>query len=201
MLFRIGRILDIISVLVILIIVGGSNSPRFTGETDRVRIYTRQIEFDYPNWVWDAAWIKLEQSSIDSPYIFERETNKQIVFDYLRTTEQLTQDETHIEKIFADPSITDKESASAFLRTQRDALAQKQKKLAPFAKSNLQNQVSETLAQLGLTTSGQPLPPVLYHITSAPLALIVSPRNHIEQSANISVLPTLTIDEQIATGR
>jgi hypothetical protein len=197
MLHRIGRILDVVSILIVVIIVGGSDLPRFTGESDRVRLHTREIEFDYPNWVWDAAWIKLEQSAIHSPYIFERGTNKQVIFEYLRTTEQLMQTEFRIERIFADPNITDKETASAFLRTQRDRLIQRQRTLAPFAESNLQNQVSEALSQLGLTTNGQPLPPVLYHISSTPLALIVSERGHIEQTANISVLPTLTLDEQI----
>jgi hypothetical protein len=38
---------------------------------------------------------------------------------------------------------------------------------------------------------------VLYHVSSTPLALIVSPRDHIEQITNISVLPTLSLDEQI----
>ncbi len=103
MLFRLGRIVDIISILIVLIIVGGSDSPRFTGESDRVRAYTREIEFDYPNWVWDAAWIKLEQSALHSPFIFERGSNKQIVFEYLHITEQLTQTENRIAQIFADP--------------------------------------------------------------------------------------------------
>jgi hypothetical protein len=197
MLHRIGRILDVVSILIVVVIVGGSDSPRFTGESDRARVYTREIEFDYPNWIWDAAWIKLEQSAIHSPYIFERGTNKQVIFEYLRTTEQLIQTEFRIERIFADPNITDKETESAFLRTQRDRLIQRQRTLAPFAESNLQSQVSEALSQLGLTTSGQPMPPVLYHISPAPLALIVSERGRIEQIANISVLPTLTLDEQI----
>ncbi len=96
------------------------------------------------------------------------------------------------------PTITDKDTASAFLRAQRDKLIERQKTLAPFAESILQSQISEALSQLGLTTGGQPLPPVLYHISSTPLALIVSERGHIQQIANISVLPTLTLDEQIA---
>jgi len=198
MFYRIGRILDILSILIVLIIAGGSDSPRFTGESDRVRVYTREIEFDYPNWVWNAAWVKLEQSIIHSPYIFERDSNKQVVFEYFRITEQLIQTENRIEQIFADPNITDKDITSAFLRSQRDKLLERQKELAPFAESNLQSQVGEALSQLGLTTSGQPLPPVLYQISSTPLALIVSERGKIEQTANISILPTLTLDEQIA---
>jgi hypothetical protein len=197
MFHRIGRILDIVSILVVLLIAGGGDSPRLTGDSDRVRVYTREIEFDYPNWVWNATWIKLEQSSIHAPYIFERARNKQIVIEYLRTTERLIQTEIRIEEIFVDPAIPEKEEASAPLRAQRDELIQRQTKLAPFTESILQSQLSEALSQMGLTTIGQPLPPVLYHSSPTPLALIVSPRSKIQQIANISILPTLTLDKQI----
>jgi hypothetical protein len=197
MLHRLWHILDILSILIVLIIVGGSDNPRFTGNADRVRLYTREIEFDYPNWVWDATWSKIEQATIGSPYTFDRGTNKQIVFEYLRITGELSQTELRIEQIYADPNIIDKELNTALLRSQRDSLTERQIALAPFAESILQYQLSQALAQLNLTTIGQPLPPVLYHNTPTPLALIVSPRNKIEQTANISVLPTLTINEQI----
>jgi hypothetical protein len=39
---------------------------------------------------------------------------------------------------------------------------------------------------------------VLFHSSPVPNALIVSPRDHVEQVANISVLPDLTIDQQAA---
>jgi len=197
MLYRIGRILDILSILVVLLIIGGSDTPRFTGSADRVRVYTREIEFDYPNWVWDAAWIKIEQATTQSPYTFDRATSKEIVFEYMRTTNNLIQTENRIEQIYANPQVTDKEAASALLRSQRDELTVRQKELAPFAESILQSQISETLAGQNLTTAGQPLPPVLYHNSPTPLALIVSKREKIEQIANISVLPTLTINDQI----
>jgi hypothetical protein len=197
MLYRILRILDFLALTFAIMIAAGRDSPKLTGDSDRVRFFTREIEFDYPNWVLDAAWIKVEQNAIGVPYLFERGTNKQIVFEYLRVTGQLIQTEARIEQLYADPVITDKETASVFLRTQRDALTSRQNSLAPLAEAVLQSQIGEALAELKLTTSGQTLPPVLYHSSSTPLALIVSPRNHIHQIANISVLPTLTLDEQI----
>ncbi len=197
LLYRIARIFDFLALVLAIIIAAGGDAPRLTGESDRVRFFTRDIEFDYPNWVWGATWLKIEQSALHAPYLFERGTNKQLVFEYLRVTQQLIQTEGSIEQIFADPAVTDKESTSAFLRTQRDQLIAKQNSLAPFAESALQSQLSEALAKLGLTTAGQPLPPTLYHVSSTPLALIVAPRDHIHQIANISVLPTLTLDEQI----
>ena len=197
MLYRIARVLDFLALTIAIILAAGGDKPRLTGEADRVRSFTREIEFDYPNWVWSAAWIKLEQGSIGLPYLFERGTNKQIVFEYLRTTQRLIQAEIRIEQIFADPSINDKESTSAFLRSQRDELIERQGSLAPVAEATLQSQLGEALAELGLTSGGQPLPPVLYHTSSTPLALIVSPRSRIEQTTNVSVLPTLTLDDQI----
>ena len=197
MFYRIARIFDFLALILAMIIAAGGDTPRLTGESDRVRFFTRDIEFDYPNWVWDAMWTKIEQSTIFAPYTFDRSKNKEIVVEYLRVTQQLMQTENSIEQIFADPNVTDKDSASESLRAQRDELIARQSTLAPFAESTLQTQISEALADLGLTTGGQPLPSVLYHVSSTPLALIVAPRDHIHQIANVSVLPTLTLDEQI----
>jgi len=96
--------MDVVSILIVLIIVGSSDVPRFTGSADRVRVYTRHIEFDYPTWVWDAAWLKVEQATIQSPYTFDQGTNKEIVYEYLRITTNLIQTEHSIEQIYADPA-------------------------------------------------------------------------------------------------
>ena len=197
MLDRILRILDFLALTLAILIAATADAPQLTGTSDRVRSFTREIEFDYPNWVWNAAWTKFEQGAVGLPYLFDRGTNKEIVIEYLRTTQNLMQAEQQVEKIFADPAISDKESASAYVRAQRDKLIARQNSLAPLAEATLQSQISDALATLGLTTSGQPIPPVLYHTSSTPLALIVSPRNVIQQTANISVLPTLTLDNQI----
>lgn len=197
MLDRILRIVDFLALTLAVLIAATADAPQLTGTSDRVRTFTREIEFDYPNWVWNAAWTKFEQSAVGLPYLFDRGTNKEIVIEYLRTTQNLLQAEQQVEKIFADPAITDKDSASAYVRAQRDELIVRQNSLAPLAEATLQSQISDALAAMGLTTIGQPIPPVLYHISSTPLALIVSPRNVIQQTANISVLPTLTLDNQI----
>jgi len=197
MFYRTIWVLDKVISLLILAFIFTADVPRLTGQTDQVRSYTRAIEFDYPTWVWDALWSKIDQSAISAPDVFDRGSNKQIVFEYLRTTDQLNQTEFQIEKVFADPNITDKESTSSYLRTQRDQLIERQAALAPFAESILQSQVNNALAELGLTTGGQTLPPLLYRSSPTPLALIISPRANIEQTTNISILPSLTLDQQI----
>jgi hypothetical protein len=197
MLFRVLRVVDFLALTFAIIIATTGDAPRLTGTSDRVRSFTRTIEFDYPNWVWNAAWTKLEQSALGLPYLFDRGTNKEIVMDYLRSTHTLMQAEAQIEQIYANPDIADKEASSAFVRSQRDDLIARQRSLAPIAEATLQGQITDALAELGLTTIGQPIPPVLYHTSSTPLALIVSERSIIKQIANISVLPTLTLNDQI----
>ena len=185
MLHRIFRTLDFLSITIVMIVAATGDSPRFSGQTDQVRSFTREIEFDYPNWVWDATWVKLEQNAIGFPYLFDRGTNHQIVFEYLRATEQLMQVEYQIEQVFSDPVIKNKEGASIHLRRQRDKLLERQETLSPLAEAVFQSQITEVLAELGITTLGQPIPPVLYHTSPTPLALIVSRREVIEQVANI----------------
>ncbi len=69
--------------------------------------------------------------------------------------------------------------------------------LGPLAESILQEQLSNTAAEIGITLGGQPIPPVLYHSTPLPRALIVSPREVIRQDNNISINPDLTIDQRV----
>src|SRR5512138_3935422 len=119
MLYRILHIVDFLALAIAVVIAATSDAPRLTDTSDRVRVYTREIEFDYPNWVWNAAWTKFKQGAISAPFIFDRGTNKEIVFEYLRVTNQLDQTNASIEKIYADPSVKDKKSSTAFLRDQR----------------------------------------------------------------------------------
>ena len=198
MFYRILHVFDFLALTAAIVIATAGDAPQFSGSADRVREHTREIEFDYPNWVWNAAWTKLQQAAIGAPYSFERSTNKDMLIDYYRATYQLMQAEATIEQIYANPDITDKESTSQVVRAQRDELIEKQTSLAPFAEAILQAQVTQSLADFDLTLGGQTIPPVLYHTSSTPLALIVAPRDHIEQIANISVLPSLTLDDQIA---
>ncbi len=70
--------------------------------------------------------------------------------------------------------------------------------LGPTAEEIFQKQVSTILDEFGLGTIGQPLPPVLFHTTPLPYALIISPRDVIRQEDNISLDPNLTLDQMVA---
>ncbi len=192
---RIVRGLELTLVLFILAMITGYSNPSITDGMEKVRAYTRQIEFDYFSWMGSAALIKLRSASIGAPQLFNQTSQKRIVKEYFQLTQQIFEKEYQLEQIYADAEITDKELASKSLREELVKIYARQSELAPFAEAILQDQVSQVLEEVGLTTVGQPMPNVWYHSTPLPMALIVSPRDHIEQTANISIKADLKLDK------
>lgn len=193
------RILQVIQWIILIVFCSALltyDNPPLTDEIQRVRAYTRAIEFDYVSWVMEASLTKLQQVSVDIPHNLDRVTRKQIVIEYLAVTQRLLEYESAVQEIYANPDIKDKGKASLELRANLDLTQARQDELAPLAEAVLQEQITQVLTELNITPGGQPIPSVLYHSSPVPNALIVSPRDHIEQTANISVLPDLTINEQ-----
>lgn len=197
MIQRILRGLEITLALLILGFIAGYSNPSLTNPIEKVRAFTRQIEFDYIEWMSNAAIVKIRAASAGIPYSLEHEAQKEIVNKYLRITQNILEKEYQLAQIYADAAIVDKEIASKKLRAELNELYTRQIELAPLAEAILQEQVSEVLAEIGLTIVGQPVPNVWYHSTPLPMALIVSPRERIEQIANISVNTDLTVDQQV----
>lgn len=198
MIERISNTLQILLAFFIFSTMLGYSNPPITDEVENIRAYTRQIEFNYLSWTFDAALLKFQSASINIPSTLNLATQKQIVKEYLRVTQQSFDQEHELEILYADASITDKETASLSLRNNIAAIHVRLAELNPLAEAILQDQVSQVLAELGLTTGGQTVPNVLYHATPLPMALIVSPRGHIQQTTNISLETNLPLNEQSA---
>ena len=186
--------------LIIILIVGVFLLQRSDLEqgdrVEMVQAFTRQLEFDFVSWTWDALWLKTKQESIGVIDYIPAPQQSEIVLNYLELIGHIRQIESDINKMYADPSVSDPVADS---RNMRDLLAQfteHRDNLAPLVESIFQNQLSTTVNDLGLTLLGQPVPPILYHMTPTPKALIVSPRDIIRQDANIAILPEISIDQQ-----
>jgi hypothetical protein len=162
-----------------------------------VRAYTRDIEFDFVRWTINAMGVKLNQLSLGTSNYLSSEAKHQLVIDYLNLVLSIQQAEGQLNLIYGDPNIKDPQAASESLRNQLDGLYEQRKTLAPVAEEILQNQLSTVAAELGLTLGGQPVPPVLYHSTSLPWALIISPRDEIRQEVDINLIPDLTVDQHV----
>lgn len=194
---RILRGLEITVLLFILAALTGYSNPSLTNPIEKVRAYTRSLEFDYVEWMGNAAVLKMRAASISLPQTLNREEQKQVVVEYFKTTQFILEKEHLLSQIYADPSIQNKDAATETVRTDLAELYKRQEQLAPLAEAILQDQVTQVLVEQGLTVGGQPIPNVWYHATPLPMALIISPRDHIEQTANISVNTDLTVDEQV----
>ena len=194
---RILRGLEITVLLFILAALTGYSNPSLTNPIEKVRAYTRSLEFDYVEWMANAAVLKMRAASISLPQTLNREEQKQVVVEYFKTTQFILEKEHLLSQIYADPSIQNKDAATETVRTDLAELYKRQEQIAPLAEAILQDQVTQVLVEQGLTVGGQPIPNVWYHATPLPMALVISPRDHIEQTANISVNTDLTVDEQV----
>jgi hypothetical protein len=177
-------------------LMGGSSLLVSTKPSEAARRYTRSVEFDYVSWTLDAFAVKLDQSVLGTPYYFSVSERHQIVANYLHLMENILSIEDKLSLMYSDPKVTNPAEASSGLQEELASLDKQQRLLAPLAESVLQDQISETLADLGLTTGGQPIPPVLFHISPLPYDLIISPREKIQQDAAISLVPNLSVTQQ-----
>ena len=177
-------------------LLGASNLLVSTRPSEAARRYTRALEFDYVSWTLEALSIKLDQAALGTPFYYTETARHQIVADYLDLMDTILTDENRLNLLFTDPKVHNPAAATLALQAGLGRLYTRQRQLAPLAEAVLQEQISATLADLGLTTGGQPLPPVLFHISPLPFNLVISPRDKIQQDAAISLVPDLSVDQQ-----
>lgn len=166
-------------------------------QAERVRAFTRDIEFDYIEWTLNALGLKLGQIALKSAGYLPTELRKQITLDYMELVSEIKQAEASLHTIYTNPKIENPDIESAELRQNLRELYARRALLGPLAESIIQNQLTEIIIYMDLSLGNQTIPPVLYHSTPLPLALIVSPRDTIRQDNNISLIPELTVDQQV----
>ncbi len=191
------RLVDLTRTFIILIFLLGKSVLPPGDSLEQVRAFTRTLEFDYIAWSVDAAFLKFEQFALGTNTYLPDPNNAQHVLAYIDLIRNIQQKEGELATLFADPNVTDPETASADLRADLAALYEQRSQLGPLAETILQNQVGIILDELNLTVGGQTFPPTLYHSTAIPHALIISPRDIIRQDQNISISPDITLDEQV----
>ncbi len=175
-----------------------ASTVSLTDPLEKVRAFTRAMEFDYLSWTLDALRIKFDQLALGTSNYLDMEKQSNTVLETLDLIRQINQVEAQISETYADPNITDPETASRDLRNQLTKLRARRHQLEPLAEAILQDQVSEIAAKVSLSFGGQAIPPVLYHTTPPPDALIISPRDVIRQDHDISISPDISADQMEA---
>jgi len=181
--------------LMVIVLTGSTMGPGDASEG--ARRYTRTLGFDYVSWTADALLLKLSQASLSLPRYLSVEQQRTVIKNYLKLVQQIDDAEYNIELIYADPKVNDKNTALKPWQEKLGGLRDQRSRLGPAAEEIMQRMVSTVLDGFSLSVGGQPLPPVLYHITPLPYALIISPRNVIQQENNISLDPNLTLDQMV----
>ncbi|MGC8780519.1 MAG: hypothetical protein ACP5UQ_06605 [Anaerolineae bacterium] len=116
-----------------------------------------------------------------------------LVVSYFDTVSRTDRLRDQIERIYADPNQADPRSAAAPLQAQLDDLRAQQARLRPVVEQILAQQVSQVLAEEGLTTAGVIWPPVSFVFAESPNDLIVSPRYRIAVAESLYLDPALSV--------
>ncbi len=186
------------AVLLVAFLAGDAMQPGGQDMPSRVTPYIRNIEFDFVGWTLNALGVKAEEASLsEQAYLAPADRARQ-VRRYFDLISQLESAQNDIAARYADPEVIDKLAATAALRAQADSLRAQANQIQPLAEAILQEQTAAVFAQQGLALGGQTVPPVAFHYTELPMSLIVSPRNVIQQAANLPINGDVPLDQQVA---
>jgi hypothetical protein len=162
---------------------------------DRAQFYTRLFEFDYFYWTIQSLWKKTGQASLSLQTNLNPLQQRRIVDDLLGLIDQIKSLDDQIHQIYANPEIKNPKAESGSLLTQKQKLEALFEIQGPLAESVFQYQISVILSAKGLVFAGQPMPPVLFNLSSLPDQLILSPRTVIREDASISLNPGLSTSQ------
>lgn len=180
--------------LLLILIISNSGIPSLK-ISEKVRVETRWMEFDYVSWTLETLWRKAAQISLGTHLYVSEEQQSAITLNYFDLINEQSQLRDMINNIYADPTIQNPQiQAEPYLDRQRQ-VQEELLHVGYLYEAILQHQVSFVVGDKSLGFIRQPVPPVQYHTTSMPYALIVSPREIIRQDADISLLPDLTLDQ------
>ena len=185
----------LIGVMVASILGPGGYLPTTT--SDRAEQYIRNEQFDFIGWTFNAIGTKIAQNSLDEQSYLSQAERSNVVRSYFKLRAKLEQVEGQISNRYSDPNVADPAAATTDLRRQQTDLRAQMARTQSLAEAVLQEQLSVILAEQGLTTLGQPLPPVAFHLTDLPYAFIISPRSTIRQDANLDISGDLGLDQQV----
>jgi hypothetical protein len=163
----------------------------------RIGAMVSGAHFDYVGWTLEAMASKAAESLWGAhPYMTETERSE-FARRYFADVARAQQLEGQIEAIYADPSVSDSDAASAELRAERDALRADLSQRQALTEAIIEGQVAAVLADEGYMLAGQLVPPIAMRFSPAPNLLVTSPRDKIEiaQGINLYALP---VDERAA---
>ena len=193
----IGKLFFSLFIIVIGILPVRGSEVDLSQQLEQIRSYSRPYEFDYASWIVSALGQKLTQSSLKVYRYTPAGEERQIVLDYLDLRNQINQSQNILISVLSDPQLENRDQASAEIKKELEEMRSRREDTAPFMEQIIQGQMNHALVNLGMSAGGQLVPPVLYRSEPDSYALIVSPRDEIQQAANLMLIRNLTLEQII----
>jgi hypothetical protein len=184
----------IIVILAAALLLGGAAIPP-GGLRSQVRAHTRTIEFDFATWTLEAAFAKLSGWALSLNRFLPSATGSEIVLETLDQVRRVNDLQAELLLAVSNPTDENPETAVESIRQSLSAAQARLADLAPQAESVLQSQLTDILDDAGLSLMGQVLPPSLFRTSDVPVSLVISPRDRIERSFDVSLNAGLTAEE------
>ncbi len=194
---KIGKLFFSLFIIVIGILPVRGSEVDLSQQLEQIRSYSRPYEFDYASWIVSALGQKLTQSSLKVYRYTPAGEERQIVLDYLDLRNQINQSQDILISVLSDPQLENRDQASAEIKKELEEMRSRREDTAPFVEQIIQGQMNHALVNLGMSAGGQLVPPVLYRSEPDSYALIVSPRDEIQQAANLMLIRNLTLEQII----
>jgi hypothetical protein len=116
-----------------------------------------------------------------------------LVVQYIEDVGRVNRLNADIERIYADPNVSDPAAAAKPVQAELNALRATQEQRRPAVERIIQGQVAAVLDEAGLGTFAGVLPPVLFQFTESPNYLIISPRERIMVEEGVYLDPSLPV--------
>ncbi|MFZ0547275.1 MAG: hypothetical protein WAM60_17655 [Candidatus Promineifilaceae bacterium] len=183
-------------VALIIIIILAPEWPAFQDERYKIETVIGPRKFDFLLWEADAFGVKGDAFLTAGHTYLSEETRKEFVLEYLALLGEVRREESQINSLFADPSVTDPDTTARDIQTDVTEKRQQLVEWQPVVEAILQEQVSTILTEEGFDTLNLTWPPVQMHMTPLPFVLVVSPRDEIRQIYSFSLEPGLATADQ-----
>lgn len=161
--------------------------------------------FDFTGWEVKAVLGKLAHGLVAPQRYMDEPTRHDSFLDYLGLVADIQRLEREVYRTYTDPEVEDPEAATVELRAHLTELRREEEARQALAEAILEEQTACILVDEGFGLLGQEFPPVGAHFTPLPLLLVVSPRDHIENIAQLNLRHGLdaarqeAIEEQVDT--
>ena len=155
-------------------------------------------QFDFAGWEAMALLGKLAHVLVAPQRYMDEPARRDLLLDYLRAVADIERLDWEIQRAYTDPQVEDAEATTAEWRARLAGLRAAEETRQPLAEAILEEQTACVLVEEGFGLLSQEVPPVGSHFTPLPLLLVVSPRDHIERTFDLSLRRGLDVAQQEA---